>query len=635
MSFKRQIILYAAIVYTAGLHAEDQLRPITVTASRTAVPVNEVGSSVDSLTEQEISDRQVPFVADLLRDVPGTAISQNGGAGTFTQLRLRGAEANQTLVLIDGIEANDVAGGGEFDFGNLLTCGLEQIEVLRGPQSSLWGSDALAGVVNVQTKKGKGPLSIESTFSAGRFDTRQNCTGVSGGNELHNFSLFGAYFENNGSNISEQGSEDDGYRNTTLNLNYGLNLFENLQIELLGRHVDTNVETDPFDPPVDADRETESLQNYLRTSLILDTFDGAWIHKFGVGVTDTDNEFFADGMETNSTKGEKIKLEYQTDYYFDLPEVANSNHVLTFVLERERERFEQQGQVTLFGDPNQRQKTYNTSYVGEYRAGFFNQLYITASVRHDDNDEFDNRTTHRYSLSYSPENLSTQFHAAYGTAVKNPTFIERFGFTPDTFMGNPNIKPEKSTGWEAGVEHIFAERFRLGATVFAEKLQDEINGFAFDPGLGVFTAENRNGKSRRKGVELSFYAQATKNLQLQGAYTYVQAKEPTVNGRASELRRPKTVASLVGNYRFLQGKANLNMRVNYTDEQFDTDFSVFERVKLDDYTLVNIAGEYQINPWLVLEGRVENLFDENYQDIFGYETQGINAHIGIKLLGNI
>ena len=637
MRHKRLAILVLLGVHACIAHAGEQLNLITVTASRTATSTKEVGSSISVINEKDINQRQVSFVSELLRDVPGTAVSQNGGAGSFTQLRLRGAESNQTLVLIDGIEANDIGRGAEFDFANLLTCGIERIEVLRGPQSSLWGSDALAGVVNVQTKQGEGPLNIESTFSGGRFDTYQNCTGVNVGNHNHSFSMYGAYLDTNGTNTSELGSEDDGYRNGTLSFRYDLTAFDNLQIDLAGRHIDATVETDPGSPPVDGNRETETIQNYLRVNTLLDTFDGAWAHQFGVGITDTDNENFADRIETSSTKGEKLKLDYQSNVYFSTPELADSEHVLTFVFERERERFEQTGTPSFFGDPNQRQKIYNTGYVGEYRIGFADQIFLAASVRHDDNDEFKDRTTHRFSLSYAPDSVSTQFHAAYGTGIKNPTFTERFGFTPDTFIGNPDIKPEKSTGWEAGLSHNFGDRISVGATYFEEELEDEINGFFFDPNLGAFTAINLEGNSNRKGVELNFNAYAAENLTLQGSYTYVESKEPNGTGKTSEIRRPKNVASLIGNYRFLAGKANVNLRINYTDDQFDNDFSSFpaQRVELHDYTLVNLAGEYQLNKHVVLEGRIENIFDKEYQDVFGFETQGINAHLGIKFLTNL
>lgn len=629
MSYIRNIPLLMFALFSSAALAENTLAPITVTASRNPVSINKSGSSVSVIDKQHIEKRQLPFAADLLRDVPGTSISKNGGTGTLTQLRLRGAESNHSLVLIDGIEANDITAGSEFNFANLATCGLESIEVLRGPQSSLWGSDALAGVVNIQTRKGQGPIYVESTFSAGRFDSRQNCTGISGGNDVHDFSLYGAYFENNGTNISEQGSENDGYRNTTVNGRYGINLSDSFEINLTGRHVNSAVETDPFDPPIDANRETESIQNYFRFNSILNTFNDDWNHQANISITDTSNDNFADGIKDTTNAGEKLKFDYQTTFYHF---TDNTNHSITLAYEREREKFEQTGTASVFGDPNQNQTIYNTGYIGEYRIGIADQLFLNASLRKDDNDEFKNTYTHRLSTTYTPNASTTSLHGAYGTSVKNPSFTERFGFTPDTFIGNPNIKPEKSKGWEIGISHAFTQHLKVNTTYFSEKLEDEINGFFFDPSIGGFTAVNLQGESDRRGLELSIYAKPLKNFDITAFYTYVESRQPDNSGKTSEIRVPRNTASLTANYQFLNQRANLNLNINYTDDQFDNDFSTFpsDRVELGDYTLVDIAGEYQINSWLTLQGRVENLFDKDYQNIFGYETQGINAHIGVK-----
>lgn len=644
MSKIRNIFLVLLFFYITSLNADDQLSPITVSASRTPVTISESGSSVTIINQQEIQNRQVPFVADLLRDAPGVAISQNGGAGTLTQLRLRGAEANHTLVLIDGIEANDVAIGSEFDFANLLSCGLESIEVLRGPQSSLWGSDALAGVVNVQTIKGSGPLKVESTFSSGRFDTRQNCTGISAGNNLHNFSLYGAYFENNGTNISEFGSENDGYRNTTFNVNYGVNPTNRLSFNLIGRHTDTSVETDDFEfntidftsKLIDADMNTDTIQNYFRFNSQLDTFNGAFSHTANISLTDSQNKNFTSGDKSSETEGQKLKFDYQASLFHS---TDNTDHTLTFAFERERERFEQMGTASFFGDPNQRQKIYNSGYIAEYNTGFLDQWYINASIRKDNNDEFENRTTYRIATAYNPKHSNISYHAAYGSAVKNPSFTERFGFTPDTFIGNPDLKPEKSTGWEAGVTYTFSNIFELSATVFSEELEDEINGFFFDPTLGPFgsfTAINLEGESVRKGLEFSFSSVPLTNLELTGSYTYINSRQPDSTGKTSEIRVPGNTASLIANYEFLADRANLNLKINYVGDQFDNNFGVSPsaRESQHDYTLVNIAGEYEINQWLTIQGRIENLFDTEYQDVIGFETQGINAHIGIKFQSN-
>lgn len=641
MSYQRKISFLLALIPFCTAFADDLLPPISVTASRTPVAVSESGSSVTIINEQEIEQRQVPLVKDLLRDAPGVAISQSGGIGGLTQLRLRGAEGNHTLVRIDGIEANNVAFGSEFDFAKLLSCGLESIEILRGPQSSLWGSDALAGVVNVQTKRGSGPLSIESTFSAGRFDTRQNCTGISAGNSLHNFSLYGAYFENNGTNFSEQGSEDDGYRNTSFNTNYGINPTENLSFNVFGRHTDTNIEIDGFEfnpidftsSLVDADMNVDTIQNYFRFNSELDTFNGALSHNINISLTDTQTKNFTNDDKTSETEGQKLKLDYQANL---LHSTDNTDHTLTLAFERERERFEQAGTASFFGDPNQRQKIYNTGYIAEYKIGLFDQWFINASLRKDDNDEFKNQNTYRIAAAYNPIHSNTSYHAAYGRAVKNPGFTERFGFTPDTFIGNPDLKPETSSGWEAGITHVFSNRLELNATVFEEELEDEVDGFFFDATLGSFTAINLEGNSNRKGLELEFSAQPLTSLELKGSYTYINSRQPDSTGKTTEIRVPGNTAALIVNYMFLSNKANLNLKINYVGDQLDNDFGVSPSVKESqhDYTLINVAGEYKINQWLTLQGRIENLFDADYQDVIGFETPGINAHVGIKIQNN-
>ena len=622
MSLKRVFELIFLFISINPVIAEE-LAPITVSASRVPVPIDQVGSSVSVIGAQEINNRQVSFVSDLLRDVPSTTISQSGGAGTLTQLRLRGAESNHTLVMIDGIEANDVASFSEFNFANLVTCGFEQIEVLRGPQSALWGSDALAGVVNLQSKTGSGPLSLESTFNLGSFDTRENCTVLGGGNELHHFSLSGSYFENNGTNISEDGSEDDGFRNTSFNFNYGITPVDNFELNLNGRHVDSDLENDPGSPPTDGNNKSETIQNYFRLGSTLLTFENAWTHQLDISITDTDNEFFTDSIKTFETRGEKLKFAYQTNFFYS---TDTTDHTLTLAYERERERFEQLGEASFFGDPNTRQKIYNTGYIGEYQLAIFDQLFLSASVRKDDNDIFDDRTTHRLTAAYSPASIPTRFHAAYGTGVKNPTFTELFGFFPGEFVGNSELEPELSRGWEIGFTHAFTNYFTLGATYFSEELEDEIAGSGM-------SAINLDGESDRKGVELSFLMNPLESLSFNGSYTYVDSRQPDDTGKTTEVRVPRNTASLVTNYRFLDEKANVNLSISYTDDQFDTEFLpdfTTSRVELSDYTLVNLAGEYQINELITLEGRVENLFDKDYQDVFGFETQGASAHIGLK-----
>ncbi len=625
-------------------HSEDihNLKDMLVTASRTPLSSNQTGSSFTIIDSDQIAQSQAVHVSDLLRSVPGIAVSRSGGIGAQTSIRLRGAEADQTLVLIDGIEANDPGQGSGYDFAHLLTSDVERIEIIRGPQSSLWGSDAMAGVINIITKEAGNGRQVTGDLEGGSFTTGRAAAGFSERSGNHHIAINANFLRSDGTNVAEQGDEDDAYRNATLNLKAGLNPLDNLELSLVARHTKAEKEFDPAPfpafVPADGDRESESSRAYALAKAKLDLFSGTWQHIISAAITDTNNENFADGIESSSTEGEKRKFSYQTNVFFDTPTFADASHTLTFAFENESEDFKQRGTPSFFGDPNQDQDFTNNSYIVEYRLGLWEQLFLSASARHDANDLFDNATTYRGSAAYNIPNTGTTLRGTYGTAVKNPSFTDRFGFTPDTFFGNPNIKPEESKGWEIGFDQrLLDDRVLVSMTLFRDRLEDEINGFFFDPtlgGFGGFTAVNIDGKSEREGVEFAVQAEITSNLNLSGSYTYVDSTQDDGAGnQIREIRRPEHTASLNANYRFMDDKANVNLGIDYTGEQNDSDFSTFPAtaVILDDYVLVNMASEYALNRSFSLFGRIENLLDEDYRDVFGFDTPSIAAYAGVRV----
>lgn len=615
------------------------LADMLVTASRTPLSTQQTGSSYTIIDAEQITQRQAVHVSDLLRDVPGIAVSRSGGIGAQTQIRLRGSEADQTLVLIDGIEANDPAQGSVFDFAHLLTSDIDRIEIIRGPQSALWGSDAMGGVINIITREAVSGSQLTGLLEGGSFATAHGAVGVSERGERHHVSINGNFVRSNGTNVAEQGDEEDGYRNGTLNLKAGMNPLDNLELTFVARHTTAEKEFDPAPfpafVPTDGDRTSDTSQTYGLARAKLDLFSGIWQHIVSAAFTGTDNENFADGVEDTSTEGQKLKFSYQTNVFFETTALADASHTLTFAYENESEDFKQRGQPSFFGDPNQDQEFTNNSFIGEYRLGLWEHLFFSASVRHDANDLFDDATTYRGSLSYRLTQTGTTLRGAYGTAVKNPSFTDRFGFTPDTFFGNPNIKPETSRGWEIGLDQrLLDDRVLISVTLFRERLEDEINGFFFDPSLSGFTAVNINGKSERKGIEFALQAEVTDKLNINGSYTYVDSTQDDGTGRQiREIRRPEHVASLNANYRFLAEKVNINLGIDYTGEQNDSDFSTFPAtpVTLDDYVLVNLTTEYALTRSFTLFGRVENLLDDDYRDVFGFDTPGIAGYAGVRV----
>ncbi|OUV62820.1 MAG: hypothetical protein CBC79_03115 [Gammaproteobacteria bacterium TMED119] len=617
--------------------AADSLPELTVSASRTPLPSQQIAGAIDIIDAQDIAQQHVDFVSDALLNTPALGLSHNGGPGKLTQLRIRGAEANHTLVMIDGIEANDIARGSEFDFAHLTSCGIERIEILRGPQSSLWGSDALSGVVSVESKRGLGPVSIDSSASGGSYGTRQNCTGIRAANQQHAVSVYGSYYDTDGTNISDQGAERDGYNNQSLSVRYDFEPSDIFSMKLIAKHYDISNDTDDFatNPDysqylVDADRKNEVIQNYARMSASLDSFSGRLNQQLGFAITDTNNKVYENGTHIEGTLGEKMKMDYQASVFFA---TDSTEHALTVAHEREYDDFKQRGTDFTYGDPNHDQEVQTNSYIAEYRLGLHKNLYLSASLRRDNNDDFDDSNTHRVTALYTPNEFKTRLHVAQGTGVKNPTFTERFGFfsANDQFIGNPDLEPETSQSWEFGVNHEVTPKLNVSAIYFREKLKNEINGFASTAQSGVYTAVNLDGDSHRKGLELALTANPLERLQIVANFTHVDSKQPGTDANR-ELRVPINTANVIADLELIAHKSYLNLKVNYVGEQIDTDFGVSPSVRreLDDYTLVSLAASYKINQHISIEGRIENLLDASYEDVIGYQTQGRQGFVGIN-----
>ena len=637
---RTNFLFSSLVVLTSSVAAQqpaDVVEDILVTASRTPVPASRVGSSYTVITRADLDNRQIVYETDALRDVPGFAVSRAGTFGSQTQLRVRGAEANQVMVLIDGVEANDPALGDEFQFDQLMVTGIERIEIVRGPQSALWGSDALAGIVNLITTRGSEPFSADGYLEAGSFGTTHAGGHVTSTGTLYDINVDVSHLDTDGSNISRDGDEDDGNRNTTLNLNAGSQLSERTRIEFFARHTDSVRDYDGIDfvttgLPTDADRRTDATQDYLRASAATAFLESRWTHRFRVTRLETANENFGDGASLGSTAAEKLGFYYQTS----LALTESDSHLLTFAVDREEQKFFQRGSASPAGDPNQDQRVDTTGYVLEYQGLDLGPFSFSAALRHDNNSDFDDVGTYRVTGSYLVGASGTRLHASLGTGQKSPTFIERFGFFSGEFVGNPDLKPERSEGWEIGFEQpLRSESLSIAATYFDERLEDEIDGFVFDTETFLFTAANRPGKSRRQGIELQLTASPHDKLDLAASYTYTDSTElASLGAEVDELRRPKNMLAVNLNFS-PRPRATINLNVSYNGDQDDIFFPPFplpsERVRLDSYTLVDIAVSYRLTPTIQLVGRIENILDENYEDVVGFNTPGVGAYLGVRV----
>ncbi len=627
-------------LFSTQLLAEKPLKldDLLVTASLQPISINDVASSVTVITREEIELKQVKYLSELLRDVPGFSVSQAGGPGSQTQVRVRGAEANQLLVLVDGIRANDPAASGEFQYQFALTSNIERIEIIRGPQSATWGSDAMAGVINIIRKKDNASQYISGTLETGSFNTVN--AGVDGGYSGDRFHIYGglSYLDSSGSNISRSGDENDGTENTTANIALEFEASDAFSMRFSGQVVDVSSEFDDIDffvtgLPVDADRMTESRQTFLNSELHYKPQQNPWSGSISVNWMESDNNNFSDALWTSSTNAETLEFRLRGGFTFGAGETPNNR--ISFALEREDIDFHQRGEASVFGDPNQDQSYAVNSYALEYVGKPISGFTWTMSSRLDDYNAFDDTTTWQLAASYQLFS-ALRIRGSVGTGSKAPTFTERFGFFADFFIGNPNLKPESSQAWEIGLDTRWHDdQFQIQLVYFDQDLQDEIDGFVFDPDSFLFTAQNKDSDSRRKGVEALFDARLSQAVTLSASYTYTDASEIDAAGLAvSEVRRPEHVASISASYYYADDRGNLNLSLNHSGKQQDVFFSptsfTLDRVDIDAFTVLDLAASWKLTQSLELTGRISNLFDEEYEEILGFARPGQAVYVGLR-----
>lgn len=613
------------------LHAEEikKYDEVIVSASLTPVSKTAVGSAVTVITSEEIERRGTVYLSDILREVPGFAVSKNGSFGTLTDIRVRGAEANHTLVLIDGIEANDPSFTSAFRAAFLTAENIERIEILRGAQSALWGSDAIGAVINIITKKGEGPLELNAGFEAGSFDTQKSSLGASYGNSKFNINLNAEVLRTDGINIARTGSEKDGHHNRTYDFKLGFNPFDALELNYVRREVIADTDTDPQPFPsatvVDSTgNKTFIDQTYQKGSAKFSLFDDKWINHFNIESIKTQTNFLSTTFSNSFSNGNKQKYSYQSDLSFKSTTFLQTSHDLSFLLE-----YQDDNAIGTFIGGTSEVGFISKSYVTEYRLGVADRFFVTAGVRHDGNEFFDNADTYRVTGAYRLYETGSRIHMSYGTGVKNPTISELFGAFP-TFIGNPGLTPETSKGWDVGVEQsLFNDKLSLDITYFNNAIKDQITGFVT---ATTTTVRNSNGTNRIEGIEYAMSLNLIDDLDISGAYTFTRADDANGN---ELIRRAKHIASVNANYSFINNKANINLGIIYNGEQEDTIFtSPSSRTTLGAFTVVNLSGSYKVNNMFSFYGRVENLFDESYEEVFSYRAPGIGAYAGINLTLN-
>jgi vitamin B12 transporter len=620
---------------TPARESTDPLDLVVITATRAneGVRADFLGSSFTILQPEDLQQRQTRYLSDILRDVPGVSVSRSGSLGGVTQLRLRGTEANHTLVMIDGMEASDPYYG-EFDFATLITDEVARVEVLRGQQSALYGSDAIGGVINYITLNGRDAPGGRVRMEGGSFGTKDVSARYAGVAGAFDYALSAGYTDTDGFPVSRGGSRDLGSENGVVSSRFEYTPTETFRLKAIARYSRTEGDTNDQDysfPPgptfgfvIDSDDYYKNHAFYGLVRGELDTFEGRWTHALSAQGVDASRDSFSGGAFDYGDNGKRMRYSYESTVRFGSETFAQT---LTGAFDHERENFQNLGPFLSPEQSFDRQIT-NKGAVLQYDARINERIGLGAAIRHDDNDRFDNDTTYRVQASFRFDR-GTRLRAAAGTGIKNPGIFELFGFDPGTFIGNPDVKPEKSRGWEIGVDQSFADGAAfVGATYFDSKLKDEI----FTTFLPNFdsTVLNRDTGSTQKGVELFAQARLAQAWRIDASYTYLDSEE---NG-VEEVRRAPHIASVNVAWRAPEDRAGVALTVRYNGSTNDNNFTLVSPepfIRLPSYTLVNLGADYRFTDNVQIYGRVENLLDESYEEVHTYRSAGLGAYAGARL----
>ena len=614
------LCLFLCAAGLAGATAPAESAEIVVTASRSPRPLDQVGEAVSVLATPEIERLQSNNVVDLLRTLPGVSVTRTGGIGTATSVFIRGAESDQTVALIDGVKLNDPSTpGGGFNFGNLLTGNIARIELVRGSQSVIWGSQAIGGVVNLITRAPTEDLALNARAEAGWRDTYQAVANISGRAGPVAASFGGGWFRSDGLSAFAGGTERDGYENLGLNGKLVVGLTDNIAIDLRGYYSDGDTDIDGFPAPLfafadTAERsKTRELVGYAGVNAAF--LDGRFRNRLAFTYTDTDRRNVATSV-TFDGNGRNERLEYQGVF------TASPAFEAVFGAERETSRL----RTSSFGAPADRARVRLDSVYLQLSGAPLAGLRLTGGIRHDDHQTFGGTTSVAANAVWSLNDGATLLRASYGEGFKAPSLFQLF-----SDFGNEALQPERSRSYDLGAtQRLLDGAVELSATWFRRDVRNQIdfvscfqNPIPICTGRPSGTYDNIR-RSRATGVEATLGLNPTEALSLRASYTYVDA-ENRDTGRALA-RRPKSSLSALIDYRWpfgLSTGATLTMIGDSFDNAANTR-------SLDGYALVDLRASLPLGRNIELYGRVENLFDERYQTVFRYGTPGRAAYAGVR-----
>jgi len=611
---------------------------ILVTATRIPLELARIPSSISLLDKAAIDRSQDIGVTELLLRTPGISIARNGGYGASTSLRIRGAESDQTVVVIDGVKLNDPSStGGGYNFSNLLVGDAARIEVLRGPQSTLWGSQAIGGVINIVTPLPKAPLEGSFDFEAGSRQTASARAALGGRQGPLTWRIGGQAFTTDGISAfasSFGGRERDGYTNRNLSGRAELEISDNVRADVRGYYARGRNDFDAVGADNAAYGTSREFIGYA--GLNVDLFDNRLRNRFAYGYTDTNRDNFDPRNQRTQTfdaAGRNQRLEYQGSF------AISERDFLIFGVENERSRFRSVSPSASLAVPipaPTRGKSEITGLYGQLSLQPITALTLNAGVRRDDHARYGGKTL------FSAGGIlnlptGTRIRASYGEGFKAPTLYQLY-----SEYGNDVLSPERAQGWEAGAEQrLFGDKVQVGAVWFDRTSRDlivyigcstsSITPLCFQPGTTIrrFGYYQNVSRAKAQGLEVQASANLVAGLVIDANYTRTMAEDRSpgsANFGKWLPRRPRQQANGSISYAWPLGLTT-GVALRWSGHSFD---NASNSQRLDDYTLVDLRAEYALSDQVRLFARVENLFDEGYMTAYRYGALGRSIYAGVR-----
>ena len=604
------LLLTLTLLIVSPIWAESEsikIKEVVVTATKIEEPVEETTSSVIVIPEKTIESKGIDFIVDALKDVSELNVVQNGGQGKLAQVFLRGGSPSQVLVMIDGVKVKSTTTG-TFDFSGITSDDIERIEIVKGPQSTIYGSEAMTGVINIITKKGRDKIHSELVLEGGSFGTYRTSATVSGGSKALDYRFTTAYFNTDGISTAKNGVERDGYRNAMFSTKLNIKPSETFNLELTGKYYYDRSELDDYDYNL---RQSMDALNYIQHGHHFVVSGKGRLYLFDIWeqiltVSNTKDSLKTRDTDTSWNNYDIITgmetIDWQHNLYF------SDNYTLTAGFENRLEKGENIGNFS--------KSIYNNAFYMNNKFSLFEDcLHLNAGIRYDDHKTFGNQYTYRLGAIYDIKPADLRVIANYGTGFRAPTFNELF-WPADPIWGgggNPDLKPEETNSWEAGIEKsLFNKKIMLSATYFNQKYDDLISGW---PPENIDNAEV-------KGIETGISTKITESLMVRSTYINMDT-EDTEGQRLT--RRPKDKVNITAEYS--TGPVDMLIGYTFVGEVYDST----ARRNLASYSLINLSGGYRLTKHFKLFGKIDNLLNEDYESAGGYNTPGFSVFAGVKL----